>query len=210
MTVLAVVAGPILALYIQSKLNIGREKRERRTHVFKTLMATRATRLSADHVVALNMIDVEFYGNKTEDKAVIRAWNSCCNKVGVCRKAASRDAAPVEAQTAKSTYGFLSEPKGGHARRDVGGRIRRLTGDEAAHPSYQFIRDDPTRQARSSLFQNPGEQPQASQSLPQNNRSAGRNTLDLPLALKEARLQKITKRINENRAAPVYFSSCGR
>ena len=75
-TVLAVVAGPILALYIQSRLNIRREKRERRTQVFKTLMATRATRLSADHVIALNMIDVEFYGNKPEDKAVIRAWNS--------------------------------------------------------------------------------------------------------------------------------------
>jgi len=41
-------------------------------------------------------------------------------------------AASVEAQTLESTYNFLSEPKRGHARRGDGGRIRRLTGGEAA------------------------------------------------------------------------------
>jgi hypothetical protein len=72
-TVIAVVMGPILALYIQNKLNIRREKRDRRLHVFRNLMATRATRVSMDHVIALNMIDVEFYGTRNEDVAVIRA-----------------------------------------------------------------------------------------------------------------------------------------
>jgi hypothetical protein len=39
--------------------------------VFKTLMATRNTKVAADHVTALNMIDIEFYG----DKEVTRTWN---------------------------------------------------------------------------------------------------------------------------------------
>jgi PadR family transcriptional regulator, regulatory protein PadR len=62
----------------------------------------------------------------------------------VGEKAASGDAAPmynaaaVGAHTAK-TSDLLSEPKGGRARTGVGGRISRLTGDEAAHPSYHFV-----------------------------------------------------------------------
>jgi hypothetical protein len=70
-TVLAVIAGPILALYIQDKLNVRREQRGRKLWVFKTLMATRNTRVAPDHVTAVNMIDIEFYG----DKGVTRAWN---------------------------------------------------------------------------------------------------------------------------------------
>jgi hypothetical protein len=67
-----------------------------------------------------------------------------CNKLRVCQKTRSGDAAlvynvaPVEAQTARSTYNLLSEPKGGHARKRVGGRIGRLRGDGAAHPSYRL------------------------------------------------------------------------
>ena len=66
---------------------------------------------------------------------------SVWNKPGECQKAASGDAAPmynaapVEAQRVKSGYDFLSEPKRGHAQGGVGGRIRRLTDDEAAYPS---------------------------------------------------------------------------
>jgi hypothetical protein len=78
-------------------------------------------------------IEKERYWQQTIHDAAIRQG---CAKWPQSRDAAPvRNAAPVEAQTAKPTYGFLSEPMGGHARRDVGGRIRRLTGDEAAHPS---------------------------------------------------------------------------
>jgi O-glycosyl hydrolase len=37
-------------------------------------MATRARKLSADHVEALNMIDVEFHGASPKEKAVALAW----------------------------------------------------------------------------------------------------------------------------------------
>src|SRR5262245_22980972 len=75
-TVFAVIAGPILALYIQNRLNIGRENRDRKMWVFKTLMATRAHRLSPEHVTALNMLDVECYGDARENRDVIRSWNT--------------------------------------------------------------------------------------------------------------------------------------
>jgi hypothetical protein len=76
-TVWAIIAGPILALYIQDELNIRREKRGRKLWVFQTLTATRSVRVAPDHVKALNMIDVEFYdGVDSKDREVKRAWNT--------------------------------------------------------------------------------------------------------------------------------------
>ncbi len=40
-----------------------REKRDRRVAIFRTLMATRATRLAPQHVEALNAIPIDFYGD---------------------------------------------------------------------------------------------------------------------------------------------------
>lgn len=40
-TIIAVILGPVFALYIQNRLNIRREKRDRKLSIFKTLMATR-------------------------------------------------------------------------------------------------------------------------------------------------------------------------
>ena len=61
LTVLALIAGPISAVQIQTFLERRHQKHERRIITFKTLMAARGTGLSPDHVQALNMIDVEFY-----------------------------------------------------------------------------------------------------------------------------------------------------
>lgn len=43
---------------------------------FRTLMATRASGLAPDHVRALNMIDVEFYGKDRSSRAVLEAWKA--------------------------------------------------------------------------------------------------------------------------------------
>ena len=78
----AVVIGPILAVQAQKMLERIRDKTERRLRIFKTLMTTRAERVSHEHVQALNMISIEFYGrmifriklqNKNE-KSVTDAW----------------------------------------------------------------------------------------------------------------------------------------
>lgn len=78
----ATIAGPIFAVQAQKWIEILREARNRKRSLFHTLMATRAARVSPDHVQALNMIDLVFYGrrilwihyqSKTE-KAVLAAW----------------------------------------------------------------------------------------------------------------------------------------
>lgn len=83
-TVLAIIAGPILAVQAQKWLEAVRYKKQRRLNLFHTLMSTRATRLSIEHVSALNMIDIEFYGRKVfgirfqtpKEKAVTNAWKN--------------------------------------------------------------------------------------------------------------------------------------
>jgi len=55
-TVLAVIAGPILALYMQSWVNLKRESMNRKIGVFKPLMAAKAGRLTLEHVRALNTV----------------------------------------------------------------------------------------------------------------------------------------------------------
>jgi len=73
LTILALILGPVSAVQVQTFLERRRQKRERRIFTFKTLMATRGTGLSPDHVQALNMIDVEFYKER-KFKKVISAW----------------------------------------------------------------------------------------------------------------------------------------
>jgi hypothetical protein len=74
--VIAVLLAPLLAIQTQKYLELRRQARERKLMVFKTLMSTRATPLSAYHVEALNMIDVEFYGRRKKDRNVIKAWKN--------------------------------------------------------------------------------------------------------------------------------------
>lgn len=80
--IFAVIAGPILAVQAQKYIESIRESKNRKLRIFHTLMSTRATRLAPDHVAALNMIDIEFYG-KTRfgkrnqsigEKKITNAW----------------------------------------------------------------------------------------------------------------------------------------
>ena len=71
--VIAILLAPLLAVQIQKWVEIFRETRQRKLYVFHTLMATRAARVSIEHVQALNMIDIIFYKDKAE-KPVREAW----------------------------------------------------------------------------------------------------------------------------------------
>ena len=80
--VLATIAGPILAVQAQKAVEALRERRGRKERVFAQLMATRAARLSAEHVQALNTIDLVFFGSSVlgirrrsrGEQAVLDAW----------------------------------------------------------------------------------------------------------------------------------------
>ncbi len=82
----AVILGPIFAVQAQKVIELFQDTRKRRMTLFKTLMSTRAERLNRDHVQALNMIDIEFYGRQLpiiktryqtkKEQAVTEAWKS--------------------------------------------------------------------------------------------------------------------------------------
>lgn len=74
--VCATLLGPVLAVQAQKWLEKGRAINERRNHIFRILMATRATRLSPAHVEALNAIPVEFYGRSKGLKPIIDDWHA--------------------------------------------------------------------------------------------------------------------------------------
>ena len=84
-TIFATLVGPILAVQAQKALEFARERQNRKVWVFTQLMMTRQQRLSPDHVRALNLIDVTFYGHKVfglfqrrskADEEVINAWKT--------------------------------------------------------------------------------------------------------------------------------------
>jgi hypothetical protein len=90
LTIMAALLGPILAVQAQKIVEASRAKRAERDWVFRTLMATRAARLSTEHVRALNMIDMAFYGFKfwgfhyqrPAAKAVTRDWKAYFDTLG--------------------------------------------------------------------------------------------------------------------------------
>ncbi len=76
--VIATFCGPAVAIQIQKWIERRRVRSDDKEAVFRTLMSTRATRLSEDHVKALNMIDIAYRGGlpkkrtKTENDVVNR------------------------------------------------------------------------------------------------------------------------------------------
>ncbi|MGZ7172458.1 DUF6680 family protein [Burkholderia gladioli] len=60
----ATLLGPVLAVQAQKWVERAREATNRKQSVFTTLMATRQSRVSIDHVRALNSIDLAFYGRR--------------------------------------------------------------------------------------------------------------------------------------------------
>lgn len=74
LTLLAIVLGPVLAVQAAEFLNRRRASRERKLHIFRTLMSTRGANMAPAHVDALNVIDIEFQGRRKKDREVVEAW----------------------------------------------------------------------------------------------------------------------------------------
>jgi hypothetical protein len=81
-TVIATLLGPILAVQAQKFLEQIREHQRRKAEVFEQLMATRAAVVAPEHVRALNMIDLVFYGKRrfgklrrtSNEQSVLDCW----------------------------------------------------------------------------------------------------------------------------------------
>jgi hypothetical protein len=77
--IVATVAGPVLAVQTQKFIERATERSRAQRGIFNTLMATRAARVSAAHVEALNAIDLHFRKNgwrspSIKEREVSRRW----------------------------------------------------------------------------------------------------------------------------------------
>lgn len=107
--VFATLMGPVLAVQAQKWLERRAEKGSRKDSVFTTLMATRGTRLSTEHVQALNMIDLVFYGTRAGDahhrtqseQAVVDAWREYLDHLSYVVPENESEAARVQRETSR-------------------------------------------------------------------------------------------------------------
>ena len=72
----AIALSPAIAVQVSEFLTRRRAARGRKVEIFRTLMVTRAERLSSEHVRALNSIDLEFTKSRGPDLAVRTAWKA--------------------------------------------------------------------------------------------------------------------------------------
>jgi hypothetical protein len=89
-TIVAIVVGPIAAVQVDRLISRADSVRKQKSFVFETLMTTRATAMSPDHIRALNMIDLAWYGKPTKrgprrshtEDTVISAWKAYLSHLG--------------------------------------------------------------------------------------------------------------------------------
>lgn len=76
--VFATLLGPVLAVQAQRVVSQVQERRNRKLAIFRSLMNTRVTSLSAEHVQAFNSVPLEFHG----DDEVMRKWRTYLDHLG--------------------------------------------------------------------------------------------------------------------------------
>ena len=77
-TIIALILGPLVAVWIARGMEDRRAKHERRMSVFRALMSTRSNTLSFDHVSALNLVEIEFQDNPK----VVEKWKVYFDDLG--------------------------------------------------------------------------------------------------------------------------------
>lgn len=84
LTIVAIILAPLLAIQAQKWIEGFNEIRNRKLSIFRTLMSTRTSTVSFEHVQALNMIDIEFYGRRflkfrfqtKAEREIVEAWKT--------------------------------------------------------------------------------------------------------------------------------------
>lgn len=70
LTIIAIIAGPLLAFEVQRERDNRRDRRNRKLEIFRKLIMTLKVPLAPSHVDAINSIHVEFY----DEQKVLDAW----------------------------------------------------------------------------------------------------------------------------------------
>ena len=71
--VIAIFAGPIIAVRITEKMRLSKDSRDRKVHIFRNLMATRSAPLAAMHIEALNLVELEFQAAPHPSTSIVAA-----------------------------------------------------------------------------------------------------------------------------------------
>ncbi len=86
-TIVATFLGPVLAVIVTREVDRRRDVSRRRLELFRLLMRSRRTPLSVDFVTGLNLIEVEFYGQK----AVLDAWRALWDDLNDSRASSAEE-----------------------------------------------------------------------------------------------------------------------
>lgn len=77
--IIAIITGPIIAIFISQKLQERNKKREDKVQIFKILMTSRIYGWSNESVYALNIIDIVF----SDEQEVIDKWHMYHDKLRI-------------------------------------------------------------------------------------------------------------------------------
>jgi hypothetical protein len=72
--VIATLVSPFFAVQAQRWIEEAKEKKRRKMWIFETLMTTRASRTTPNHVMALNAIELTFKEGSKKEGSVVNAW----------------------------------------------------------------------------------------------------------------------------------------
>jgi hypothetical protein len=103
LTIVALVAGPVMSVFITRYLDDTRAYKSRRMDVFRTLMRTRRTVLSPEHIGALNLVEIEF----AKDPSVLTAHKALFTHFGTAH--GRRENEKIEGLSDKSEIDRRSE-----------------------------------------------------------------------------------------------------
>jgi hypothetical protein len=89
--IVAVMLSPLVAVQVTVWRQNYVEARKRKLGIFHTLMMTRESWLSQEHVRALNSIDIEFHGER-KAKKILEAWRAYLNQLNAPLSASEAEA----------------------------------------------------------------------------------------------------------------------
>lgn len=94
--ILATLFSPLIAVQVQKWIERATERRNAQQNIFRTLMATRATRLDPNHVHALNSIDLDFgtagRRQNPREREVIDRWRLYADQLNLALPEPSTEA----------------------------------------------------------------------------------------------------------------------
>tara|TARA_B100001123_G_C15155429_1_gene965271 strand:- start:330 stop:929 length:600 start_codon:yes stop_codon:yes gene_type:complete len=64
LNLIVILIGPLIGVFLGARIQISTSKKDRKLNIYRTLMKTRKEQIHPEHVGALNLIEVEFHGNK--------------------------------------------------------------------------------------------------------------------------------------------------